>query len=148
MPKPYAAWPNWSGALPKYLVSPDWEPHTPTIPYGVFASRFPLSGRTLWTMVNRTAYQIDGPQLELAAQPAMHYFDLWHGVELKPRESGGRAVLSFAMEASGFGAVLAQPEAADSALAAFLGEMHTLNAQPLSSFPKGLARPAAADRTD
>jgi formylglycine-generating enzyme required for sulfatase activity len=120
----------------KYLVSSGWEPHTPTIPYGVFASRFPLNGRTLWTMVNRTVYQIDGPQLELPAQPAMHYFDLWHGVELKPLESGGRAVLSFAMEASGFGAVLAQPEAADSALASFLAGMHTLNAQPLSSFPK------------
>jgi gamma-glutamyl hercynylcysteine S-oxide synthase len=119
-----------------YLTSPDWEPHTSTIPYGVFASKFPWNGRTVWTIVNRTAYNVDGPELRLAAQPAMHYFDLWHGVELKPKTENGALVLSFAIEALGYGAVLAQPEPADAALSAFLEEMHALNARPLSSFPK------------
>ncbi|HEY1493922.1 MAG TPA: SUMF1/EgtB/PvdO family nonheme iron enzyme [Candidatus Solibacter sp.] len=117
----------------KYLVSAEWEPHTPTVPYGVFASKFPLAGRTLWTLVNRAVYNIDGVQLRLPVQAGMHYFDLWHGVELTPTESGE---LRFAMEASGYGAVLAQPEAADAGLRAFLDEMHALNARPLSSFPK------------
>ena len=112
-----------------YLVSVDWEPHTPTIPYGVFASRFPLGPRSLWLLVNRTAYNVDGPQLP--AQPGMHYFDLWHGVELKPAPG-----ISFAIEASGFGAVLAQPESAGADLTAFLGEMRALNARPLSEYPK------------
>ena len=124
----------------EYLVSADWEPHTPTVPFGIFASRFPGSSqnaaRTLWTLVNRTVYNVDGPQLELPSEPGMHYFDLWHGVELKPVVSGGKATLSFAMEASGYGAVLAQPDAADGALSAFLDEMRKLNAQPLASFPK------------
>jgi len=114
------------------LVSADWEPHTPTVAYGVFASKFPKDGRTLWTLVNRTAYNVDGPQIGVAADSGLHYFDLWHGVELKPE--GG--TLSFAIEGLGFGAVLAQSEPADAGLTAFLGEMRTLNARPLSSFPK------------
>jgi len=120
----------------EYLVSADWEPHTPTIQYGVFASRWPKGGRTLWTIVNRTVYNIGGPQLEVAAQRGMHYFDLWHGVELSPEAKDGKAVLTFTLEASGFGAVLAQPEPADAALKSFLAEMQKLNAQPLAAFPK------------
>src|SRR5262249_44351517 len=30
------------------LVSPDWEPHAPVLQYGVFASKWPGSGQTLW----------------------------------------------------------------------------------------------------
>ena len=119
-----------------YLVSAGWEPHAPTVPYGIFASRFPKEGRTLWLLINRAVYDIDGPELAVPAQSGMHYFDLWHGVELKPVLKDGAAALSFAMEASGYGAVLAQAEPADATLSAFLSEMHTLNAQPLSSFPK------------
>jgi gamma-glutamyl hercynylcysteine S-oxide synthase len=115
-----------------YLVSAAWEPHTPTLRPGVFASRFPKGGRVLWTLVNRTAYDIDGPQLQVPAQSAGRYFDLWHGEELKPAAGS----VAFRMEASGFGAVLAQPEPPDAALTAFLAEMRALNARPLSSFPK------------
>ena len=113
----------------EFLTSPDWEPHTPTVQYGIFASKWPRGPRTLWTIVNRAAYDIDGTQLEVPAQPGMHYFDLWHGVELE-------GALAFSIEAHGFGAVLAQPEPADSSLAAFLKEMQALNARPLSSYPK------------
>jgi len=120
----------------EYLVSADWEPHTPTIQYGVFASKWPRSGRTLWTMVNRAVYNIGGGQLEVAAQSGMHYYDLWHGVELAPEAQSGKTVLAFAMEASGYGAVLAQPEPADASLKGFLAEMQTLNERPLSAFPK------------
>ncbi len=114
------------------LVSADWDPHTPTIAYGVFASKFPKAGRTLWTIVNRTTYNVDGPQIAVPSGGGMHYFDVWHGVELKP--AGG--VISFAVEALGFGAVLAQVEPADDSLEGFLAEMHSLTAQPLASFPK------------
>ena len=109
-----------------YLVSQEWEPHTPTIHYGIFASKFPHNGRILWMLVNRTAYDIDGPQL--AVHAGLHYFDLWHGVELHDP--------TFPIEANGFGAILAQPELADASLTAFLSEMHALSARPLSSFPK------------
>jgi formylglycine-generating enzyme required for sulfatase activity len=120
----------------EFLVSPDWEPHTPSIQYGVFASKWPRNGRTVWTIVNRTVYDIEGAQLEIPATPGMHYFDLWHGVELKPAEHNGKTVLAFPMEALGYGAVLAQPEPADPSLSAFLDEMRKLSERPLSTFPK------------
>ncbi|HXR77737.1 MAG TPA: hypothetical protein VN737_17280, partial [Bryobacteraceae bacterium] len=118
------------------LVSPDWEPHTPTVQYGIFASKWPGRSQTLWTIVNRNEYNVEGRQLELPAQSGMHYYDVWHGVELTPVVENGKAVLSFAMERNGFGAVLAQAEPADASLEKFLGEMHILNAKPLSTFPK------------
>ncbi len=146
----YESWENiwgiWNGITPRdaealrrvarierrfaeYLVSPAWEPHTPTIQYGVYASRWPVGNRTLWTIVNRTVYNIEGPQLPVAAGPGMRYFDLWHGKEVQPLDG----VLGFPIEALGFGAILAQSEPAD---AAFLAEMAQLNARPLSSFSK------------
>jgi hypothetical protein len=99
--------------------------------YGVFASRFGGEG-TLWTLVNRTTYDIDGPQLYVPPLAGGHYFDLWHGVELHPRENR----LLFSIESLGFGAILAQSEPADGSLTAFLAEMRALNARPLSSFSK------------
>jgi len=39
--------------------------------------------------------------------PGMHYYDLWHGVEVKPFIRGDFAILSFPIEGRGFGAVLA-----------------------------------------
>jgi gamma-glutamyl hercynylcysteine S-oxide synthase len=112
-----------------FLVSPEWQPHTPTIQFGVFASRFPLDGRTLWTIVNRGQMNVDGPQLTVPAEPGMRYFDVWHGVELKP----DHATLLFAIEAQGYGAILAQREPAD---ATFLSEMRRLSAKQLSDYPK------------
>src|SRR5579883_1986721 len=108
-----------------YFVDPEWEPHTTTVNYGIFASKFTVPSHTLWTLINRTAYNVDGPQLPVP--PGLHYYDLWHGVELHP----DRDVLSFAMEANGFGAILAQREPADASLNAFLAEMRALNARPL-----------------
>ena len=122
--------------FPELLVSPDWEPHTPTVQYGIFASKWPGRGQTLWTIVNRNEYDVEGRQIELPAQSGMHYYDVWHGVELIPATEDGKAVLSFGMERNGFGAVLAQQEPADAALQTFLSEMHALNAKPLSTFPK------------
>lgn len=92
------------------LRSTDWEPHTPTLQSGVFASRFPAAATTLWTMVNRNEYDVDGRQLAVPHRSGMRYFDLWHGQELAPAVQGGDAVLSFAIEGRGFGAVLATAE--------------------------------------
>jgi len=54
-------------AIAEYLVSRDWEPLYPMLRYGVFASRWPLNGRTVWTIVNRNEYDVDGPQMEVPA---------------------------------------------------------------------------------
>jgi formylglycine-generating enzyme required for sulfatase activity len=94
-------------AFASLLISADWEPHTPTLRRGVFASKFPDSGQTLWTMVNRNQYDVAGRQIAVAYKNGMHFYDFWHGVELQPEVSGSNATLSFELEAHGFGAVLA-----------------------------------------
>lgn len=118
------------------LNSAEWEPHTPTMQYGIFASKWPSRGRTLWTIVNRNEYDVNAEQLEVPVQSGFHYFDVWHGTELKPVARNGNSVLTFDIEALGFGAVIAQETAADSTLSKLLAAMHELNAKPLSTFPK------------
>ena len=71
-----------------FLVSADWEPLYPMHNFGVYASRWPLGDQTVWTIVNRTDYDIDGRQMDLKTTPGMRYFDLYHGVELKPETDG------------------------------------------------------------
>ena len=106
------------------LVSRDWEPHTPTLQYGVFASRFPGEGRTLWTLVNRNEYDVSGEQIEVPRREGARYYDLWSGRELSPGVAAGSAALSFPMEEHGFGAILeVLPGAAPPGLDALLTNM-------------------------
>src|SRR6202167_187936 len=93
-------------ATAENLRSPGWEPHTPTVQPGVFSSKFPAATSTLWTLVNRNEYDVIGEQLRVPYRAGMHYYDLWHGVELRPSVQGGEAALSFDLEGRGFGAVV------------------------------------------
>ena len=97
------------------LVSADWEPYAPTLAYGVFASRFPGEKRALWTIVNRNEYGVDGEQMRVPHVAGARYYDLWNGVELKPRIVAGssEAALTFHLEPNGFGAILALAPGAD-----------------------------------
>jgi iron(II)-dependent oxidoreductase len=67
----------------------------------------------------------------------MHYYDLWHGVELTPDVAEGKATLRFSMEGLGFGAVLATSESAPSGdwkdLQAFMAERAK---RPLSAYSR------------
>ncbi|MGO8791785.1 MAG: formylglycine-generating enzyme family protein [Terriglobia bacterium] len=121
-------------AFAALLISPDWEPHTPTLRYGVFASKFPGRGQTLWTFVNRNDYDVEGPQITVPNVSALPFYDVWHGEELKPEVKGSTATLSFNIEAHGFGAVLATDgtPAADSTKK-LLTEMHELAGTRLQS---------------
>lgn len=122
-------------AVAPFLISNDWEPLAPMLRYGVFASRWPLKQQTVWTIVNRNEYNVDGPQMTIAAQQGMRYFDLYHGVELKPAKTAeGNTVLSFPIEAHGYGAVLATPAAPDSAMEKLMAKMKELSATPLASY--------------
>jgi iron(II)-dependent oxidoreductase len=89
------------------LRSPNWEPHSPTLQPGVFASKFPATTNTLWTVINRNEYDTAGEQLRIVHRNGIHYYDLWHGTELTPVLHGNEATLSFAIDGLGFGAVLA-----------------------------------------
>jgi formylglycine-generating enzyme required for sulfatase activity len=114
-------------AFAALLVSPGWEPHTPTLRQGVFASKFPGQEQTLWTLVNRNEYDVAGRQIALPYKSAMHFYNVWQGEELKPEVSGSTATLSFEVEAHGFGAVLATEGApASSETQKLLSEMHEL----------------------
>ncbi len=88
------------------LVSPNWRPYVPTLQFGVFASRFPGTGVELYTLVNRNEFSVSGEQLSIPHRGGRRYFDLWSGVELKPRLAGAEAALAFSLEGRGFAAVL------------------------------------------
>jgi iron(II)-dependent oxidoreductase len=122
-------------AVAPFLVSADWEPLAPMRRYGVFASRWPAGDRTLWTIVNRNPYDLSGQQMDLPTEEGMRYFDLYHGAELQPeRDQTGRLVLSFEIEAHGFGALLASRSNPDAAIQALMSRMKVLTAQPLATF--------------
>jgi len=115
------------------LISQDWEPFTPTLRYGLFASKFPGDGQTLWTIVNRNEYQVEGNQIEVPYHAGERFYDLWHGEELKPDIRGEKAALRFEVERHGFGAVLAQDQEATGAVAILLAGMQELSRTPLRS---------------
>jgi iron(II)-dependent oxidoreductase len=123
----------------RLLTSADWQPYAPTLQRGVFASRFPVDGLVLHTLVNRHEYPMDGEQLRLPHAPGRRHFDLWHGVELEPAVDGGDAVLAFGIEGHGFGAVLSQDAGATGEevdrLQGLLDAQHARGARPLSSYP-------------
>ena len=144
-------WGIWNGITPRdgeatrrmatiergvapFLVSPGWEPLYPTIFYGIFASRWPLGDQTVWTVVNRNEYDVAGRQISVPSKPGARYFDLYHGVELKPDREEGRDVLSFPIEAHGFGAVLATNGEPDAHLQDLMKRMKAMTEKPLASF--------------
>jgi formylglycine-generating enzyme required for sulfatase activity len=123
-------------AFSSLLTTRDWEPHFPTLQHGVFASEFPGHRRTLWTLVNRTEYDISGIQMRVPTRHPTRYFDLWHGVELRPgvTTSNGVALanLRFAVPAHGYGVILATDTAPDQALQRLVGRMKSL--KPLANY--------------
>jgi gamma-glutamyl hercynylcysteine S-oxide synthase len=122
-------------AVAPFLVSTEWEPYAPMLRYGVFASRWPLHQQTLWTIVNRNEYDAAGQQIELEPEEGMRYFDLYHGIELRPdRTPDGKIGLSFSIEAHGYGALLATKTSPDSAMQALVGTMKEMTTKPLASY--------------
>jgi iron(II)-dependent oxidoreductase len=123
-------------ALAENLRSPDWEPHTPTLQSGVFASRFPTATSALWTIVNRNEYGSTGEQLRVNHRAGMRYYDLWHGTELTPTIHGNEAMLSFSIEGLGFGAVLASTQPPADPVRDLLAYMADRSRRPLSSYSR------------
>jgi formylglycine-generating enzyme required for sulfatase activity len=121
-------------AVAPFLVSQAWEPFYPMRRYGVYASRWPLGDQTVWTIVNRNEYDVTGVQMAVQHRDGMRYFDLYHGVELKPEMEGSDAVLQFAIEAHGYGAVLAITGEPDAHFRELMAKMAQITAKPLSDF--------------
>jgi formylglycine-generating enzyme required for sulfatase activity len=91
----------------EFLSSADWEPFAPTEQAGVFASRFPRGRSTIWTFVNRNDFRVAGAELSVPHVDGLEFFDLWQGTRLEPLTRDGLSTLEFAIDANGFGAVLA-----------------------------------------
>jgi formylglycine-generating enzyme required for sulfatase activity len=145
-------WGIWNGVTPRdaeatrrvatiergvapFLISKDWEPMSPMLRYGVYASRWPLGEQVIWTIVNRNEYALEGDQIEIAGKESVHYFDLYHGAELKAQaRPGGRSVLAFSIEAKGYGAILATNIPPDEKLLALMSKMKALTATPLANY--------------
>ncbi|MGA7292457.1 MAG: SUMF1/EgtB/PvdO family nonheme iron enzyme [Terriglobales bacterium] len=123
-------------AMADYLISSAWEPHAPVLQAGVFASRFPTAKGALWTIVNRNEYDVSGSEIEIATESDTHYYDLWHGRELKPAVANGKATLSFDLEGLGYGAILATNEKPDATLSSLLSYMAERSKRLLSSYSR------------
>jgi gamma-glutamyl hercynylcysteine S-oxide synthase len=121
-------------AVAPFFASEGWEPFYPMQRYGVFASRWPSGDQTLWTIVNRNEYEVVGRQVLVPYQQGLRYFDLYHGVELKPDQEGQTSLLSFPTEAHGYGAILATQGEPDVKLQQLMARMKQLTAKPLDSF--------------
>jgi formylglycine-generating enzyme required for sulfatase activity len=116
------------------MVSLDWQPYAATLQAGVFASRFPGQGMTLWNLVNRNEYDVDGEQISVAHVQGACYYDAWNGVPLEPRIVGDRAVVTMSLEGRGYGALLAlESGTQDLDLDAFLELMKGFARTPLNS---------------
>jgi len=151
----WEAWENiwgiWNGITPRdaeatrrvaalergiagFVISPEWEPFYPVHRYGVFASRWPLGDETVWTIVNRNEYDIDGRQMTIPHRDGVRYFDLYRGSELDAAREPAGDVLSFPLEARGYGAVLATHGEPADTQRKLMAKMKSMTAQPLSSY--------------
>jgi gamma-glutamyl hercynylcysteine S-oxide synthase len=122
-------------AVAPFLISKDWEPMSSMLRYGVYASRWPLGGETVWTIVNRNEYDVEGDQMEVSSKEGLRYFDLYHGTELKSQaRPDGKMVLAFSIEAKGYGAILSTSTAPDQKMQALMSRMKELTAKPLANY--------------
>jgi formylglycine-generating enzyme required for sulfatase activity len=124
-------------ALADYLVSPDWEPHFPTLQLDVYASSFPTKDGTLYLLINRSDKDSDGSQLKMAAPAGATFYDLWHGLETGSIAGpSDYANLQFKIEAHGFGAILMLPNGVTPSpkIHSLLAKMKALTQKPLASF--------------
>jgi iron(II)-dependent oxidoreductase len=121
-------------AVVPFFESAGWQPFYPMNLYGVYASKWPLGGNTVWTIVNRNQYDVGGQQMRIPVETGMRYFDLYHGVELTPQRQGSNDALSFHIEAHGYGAVMAVHGQPDAKIAGLMARMKTMTERPLSSY--------------
>ena len=121
--------------FPGIWNSAEWEPHVPALQDGIFASKFPSSDKTVYTLINRSGTDCHNRQLELPYQENMSYYDLWNGTTLTPQKENNHVYLSFPIESHGFGAILAiKSNAMNSSHTRFLQTMQHLAKRSLNSF--------------
>lgn len=121
--------------FPEVWSSEGWEPHTPAVQKGIFASAFPGDDLCVYTLVNRDSIDKQGVQLKLPLKKGMVYFDIWNGKAIIPQQMNDQILLDFPIEGLGFGAILAvKRESVNNKLSRFLAKMNTLSTKPLKSY--------------
>jgi iron(II)-dependent oxidoreductase len=152
----YYSWENiwgiWNGIIPRdaeairrlakierffsnLLISPEWEPHSPTLQYGVFSSKFPGKDCILWTIINRNNFNLTGPQLRTPRKKGTRFYNVWNGKEIIPENGESFSILSFDLEARGYGAILSvQEDPVTERLRLFLEEMRAMGERSLSTY--------------
>jgi formylglycine-generating enzyme required for sulfatase activity len=91
------------------FASDAWDPMVPTLIPGVYANRWPGEGVTVWTLLNRTGGELNGPVLETEAPRGARWFDLWRGEELSPARVGGQTVVTTQLGPIGCIAMVTNP---------------------------------------
>jgi formylglycine-generating enzyme required for sulfatase activity len=144
-------WGIWNGITPRdaeatrrvatmervlrpFLTAAHWEPFFPMRRYGVFASGWNSEqGAEVWTIVNRNEYDVEGSQMAVH-HDGSKYFDLYHGIELTPQREGDKDLLSFSIEAHGYGAILQMYGEPGDDVRGLMSKMKTLTTRPLASY--------------
>ncbi|MDQ2712233.1 MAG: formylglycine-generating enzyme family protein, partial [Acidobacteriota bacterium] len=116
-------------AVAPFLASKEWEPFYPLRQHGVFASGWYLNGQSLWTIVNRNEYDVDG--VSVSGGEKARYFDLYHGKEITSKSR----LPTFSIEAHGYGAILALLGEPDERIRQLMSHMKAIAATPLANFP-------------
>lgn len=122
-------------AFGSILINGEWEPHTPVLQSGIYASRFSTPEATLYTLVNRTQAEVDGAQISLTLQAGQVAYDLWNGEILASPNQSQSMTLSFPIEPRGYGAILVSNPMSAVTLQT-LALMHELSKKKLADFSK------------
>lgn len=127
------------------LVGEGWKPLVGTRRQGVYASRWESDGVRLWTLVNRTQEEIDGPLLGVDRRQRESYYDLVRGRQIEAAPAGTKVVLRGTLPARGIGGfAAAPPEKLGSDFSAFLHRQAEVNRR--AEFDPGTHTPAEQPR--
>lgn len=119
----------------KHLTGQMWTPHYPMLNYGVFASRWQSEGSTIWTIVNRNDYSVNGSQMRIPVRQDVKYYDLWNGKVLEPVIEKDEAVLAFDIDRNGYAAIAEVMSSDDNKeFQSFLSAMQSMTKQRLSEY--------------
>lgn len=89
------------------FCSEDVTPLVATQAGGLYANRFAVPGKTVYTLYNARHRQYSGAVLELPARAGASYFDAWRGEPLRPRETAdGRVSVDMVIEPRGVSCLL------------------------------------------
>ncbi len=86
------------------------EPLVPTEQGGVFANRFPIEGKTVYTLYNSRHSTVTGPVLRLPHRDGATYFDAWHDRPAHVTRDDNDDVIHGELGPHGAGCIVVEPK--------------------------------------